>query len=191
MINSDKVPSRQKYRVSRHALPASCPPSLPDADEDGLDDHEENGLEDDEKSSFNVLTPAGSNSQDSQLNSHEKSPGVQPKWKHNETSSSLDLGADNGHIKANKIHRNSGRPWAADYEDVAKDLILQAAMAYHCLLSTQDAFPDLSSEAEMVKTAWAHVNNETGLPYLSLTPSIAKIVSAHLFLGAILMEVFR
>ena len=126
------------------------------------DDHEENSWEDDEENGFNAPIPVGSNSQDSQQHSQENSPGVQHKRKRDESSSSLDGGADNGHVKAKKIHRNTGRPRAADYEDLAKDLILQAAMVYRCLLSTQDAFPDLTSEAEIVKTAWAHVNNETG-----------------------------
>ena len=63
----------------------------------------------------------------------------------------------------------------ADYEDLAKELILQAATVYHCLLSTEDAFPDLATEAEMVKTAWGWVNRETGLTPLRLTPDIAKI----------------
>jgi hypothetical protein len=196
--DSDKVISRGRYPVSRHTLPASLPPSLSDADEDpheenGLDDREENGLEDDEETGFNALTPAASPSLpvDSQHTSRKNSPGVQHKRKRDETSSSSDGGADNGHVKAQKINSNAGRPRAADYEDLAKDLILQAAMVYRCLLSTQDAFPDLASEAEMVKTAWAHVNNENGFPSLTLTPSIAKIVSTHLLLGAILIGFFR
>jgi hypothetical protein len=39
----------------------------------------------------------------------------------------------------------------------------------------------------MVKTAWAHVNHETGLAPLRLTPDIAKIVSGFLLLSAILI----
>ena len=58
-----------------------------------------------------------------------------------------------------------------------------AATVYHCLLSTKDAFPDLTTEADMVKEAWASVINEiTGTP-LALTPDIAKIVSHTLLLG--------
>ena len=48
-------------------------------------------------------------------------------------------------------------------------------------------FPDLATEAEMVKTAWGRVNSETGLTPLHLTPDIAKIVSGHRLLGLILI----
>ena len=74
-----------------------------------------------------------------------------------------------------------------DYDDLAKDLILQAATVYRCLLTTEDAFPDLAAEAKMVKTAWGNVNGETGLTPLRLTPDIAKMVSVSLLYGAILI----
>jgi hypothetical protein len=114
--------------------------------------------------------------------SHENSPAVQHKRKHRdlETSSSSDCEANHGYEKAQKINGKAGRPRAGDYDDLAKELILQAATVYRCLLSTEDAFPDLAAEAEMVKTAWGQVNNEIGLTPLRLTPDIAKIVSDHL-----------
>ena len=137
-------------------------------DDIGLDDHEDH---------FNEPTPAASPSPESQPSSHEDSRADQRKRKHQdlETSSSSDCEANNGHKKAQKINNKAGRPQAGDYEDLAKELILQAATVYHCLLSTEDAFPDLATEAEMVKTAWGWVNRETGLTFLRLTPDIAKI----------------
>jgi uncharacterized protein DUF6532 len=91
-----------------------------------------------------------------------------------------------------KPRRSVGRQ--ADHElltidDLAKELILQAAMLYHCLLSTEDTFPDRAQEAEMVKVAWEQVNQETGLVPLRLMPDIAKIVSGHLLLWAILIGI--
>ena len=74
-----------------------------------------------------------------------------------------------------------------DYEDLVKEWILLAAMIYRCLLSMEDAFPDLAVESDMVKEAWATVINETSGPPLTLTPDIAKIVSNKLLLGDILI----
>ena len=62
-------------------------------------------------------------------------------------------------------------------------------MVYRCLLSTEDMFPNLATEAEMVKTAWGQVNRETGLTPLRLTPDIAKIVSGHQLSGLILTAI--
>ena len=125
---------------------------------------------------------ASSPGPDPQPTSHDDSLAVQHKQKlqDQETSSSLDSDVNEGHAKAQKINSKAGRPGAGDYDDLAKDLILQAAMVYHCLLSTEDAFPDLAAEAEMVKTAWGNVNCETGLTPLHLMPDIAKIVSVSL-----------
>ena len=119
----------------------------------------------------------------------ENSPAVRHKRKRQEleTSSSSDCGANRGYEKAQKINGKAGRPRAGDYDDLSKELILQAATVYRCLLSTEDAFPDLAAEAEMVKTAWGEVNHEIGLTPLRLTPDIAKIVSDCLLLGAILI----
>jgi hypothetical protein len=105
-----------------------------------------------------------------------ESPAVQYKRKHHDSS---DSESEDSFTKAQKITHHHGRPRARDYEDVAKDLILQAAAEYRCLLSCQDAFPDLASEAEMVKTAWEEVNNNSGLAPMGLTSDIAKIVSVE------------
>jgi hypothetical protein len=60
---------------------------------------------------------------------------------------------------------------------VAKEIILQAATIYRCLLSTENGFPELAIEIELVKLAWEDANEESGVPPLALTPEIAKIVS--------------
>ena len=151
-------------------------------------DHEESNALDNDEDLFDGHPPPG---QDSQFEptSHDDSPSIQSKRKHQdlETSSSSDSEVNNGHNnKAQKINNKAGRPRAGDYEDLAKELILQAATVYRCLLSTEDAFPDLATEAEMVKKAWGHVNREAGMTPLRLTPDIAKIVSGRLVLGAIL-----
>jgi hypothetical protein len=150
-------------------------------DEDNEDvDNEDDILDHDEENSFNVPTLSAGPRPGSQPTSHDNSLVVQHKRKHHESATSSDCETDTGHVKAQKINRNAGRPRAADYDDLAKDLILRAATLYRCLLSTQDAFPDLAHEAEMVKMAWAQVNNETGFTPLALTPDIAKIVSDNL-----------
>jgi hypothetical protein len=79
--------------------------------------------------------------------------------------------------KAQKINETSGRPKARDYDDVAKEIILQAATIYRCLLSTNNGFPELVAETALVKLAWENANKESGIPSLALTPDIAKIVS--------------
>ena len=139
----------------------------------------------------NKPAPAASPGPESQSSSHEDSQANQRKQKHQdlETSSSSNCEVNNGHKKAQKINNKAGRPQAGDYEDLAKELILQAATVYHCLLSTEDVFPDLATEAEMVKTAWGQVNREIGLTPLRLTPDIAKIVSGHRLLGLILTAI--
>jgi Domain of unknown function (DUF6532) len=79
--------------------------------------------------------------------------------------------------KALKINEKSSRPKAGDYDDVAKEVILLAATAYRCLLSTNNGFPELAAETELVKLAWDDANKESGMRPLKLTPNIAKIVS--------------
>lgn len=79
--------------------------------------------------------------------------------------------------KAQKINEKSGRPKARDYDDVAKEVILQAATIYRCHLSTGNGFPELLAETELVKLAWEDANKESGMHSLALTPDIAKIVS--------------
>jgi hypothetical protein len=123
------------------------------------------------------------------LEDDEEQPAHQHKRKHQDlrSSNSSDSDTEDTPIKANKINRNAGRPRASDYDDLAKELILLAATVYRCILSTTDAFPDLATEANMVREAWTSVINEmTGAP-LALTPDIAKIVSDTLLLGAILI----
>jgi hypothetical protein len=129
---------------------------------------------------------------DEQSPSQENAPAVQHKRKHQdrgESSSESESDDEDSHAKAQKISNKAGRPRAADYNDLAKELILQAATVYRCLLSTEDAFPELVQESEMVKAAWEQVNQETGLVPLRMTPDIAKIVSDYRLLGAILIKI--
>ena len=79
--------------------------------------------------------------------------------------------------KALKINETSGRPKARDYDDVAKEIILQAATIYCCLLGTNNGFPELAAETDLFKLAWNNTNKESGIQSLELTPDIAKIVS--------------
>lgn len=142
-----------------------------------VEDDEEDTLEDNEDG-FNEPSLSANADRDSEPTPHDDSSAVQHKRKYQDLESSRE--GDDGHAKAQKINNKTGRPRAGDYEDLAKELILQAATVYRCLLSTKDAFPDIATEAEMIKAAWAHVNNETGLTPLRLTPDIVKIVSGHL-----------
>ena len=120
-----------------------------------------------------------------------ESAARQYKRKHQDINSSDSSGKASDDeeipIKANKVNRNAGRPRALDYEDLVKEFILLVAMIYRCLLSMEDAFPDLAVELDMVKEAWATVIDETSGPPLALTPDIAKIVSDKLLLGDILI----
>ena len=82
--------------------------------------------------------------------------------------------------KAHKINEILGQPKAQDYDDVAKEVILQAATIYCCLLSTENGFPELALETELVKLAWEDAYKESGMPTLALTPDITEIVSHFL-----------
>lgn len=106
-------------------------------------------------------------------------PSVQPGEKRPRSDDS-DCETEEVAHKAHKINEKSGRPKARDYDDVAKEIILQAATIYHCLLSTENGFPELAVETELVKVAWEDTNKASGMPTLALTPDIAKIVSRFL-----------
>ena len=103
-----------------------------------------------------------------------RSPSIQPGEKRPHPDDS-DVEVEVVH-KALKVNEKLGRPKARDYEDMAKEVILQAAIIYRCLLSTQNGFPELAAETELVKMAWEKANTESGTS-LALTPEIAKIVS--------------
>ena len=84
--------------------------------------------------------------------------------------------------KAQKVSEGGGRPKASDYDEVSKEVILRATAIYHCLVSTRNAFPTPSEEADMIKIAWNHANEETSQQVpIALTPAIAKVVSAILY----------
>lgn len=83
--------------------------------------------------------------------------------------------------KAQKISTNAGRPKAADYDDVARELILSAANTYRALLVSQGAFPTSSEELELVKRAWKRVNDDSEKNPMGLTPDIVRIVSNLFF----------
>ena len=104
------------------------------------------------------------------------SPSIQPGEKHQRSDDS-DCETEEVVHKAQKINERSGWLKAHDYDDVGKEVILQAATIYHCLLSTENGFPELVAETELVKLAWEDANKESGVPPLALTPDIAKIVS--------------
>ncbi|KAF8155442.1 hypothetical protein B0H34DRAFT_798630 [Crassisporium funariophilum] len=82
-------------------------------------------------------------------------------------------------VKAQKVTEGGGRPKASDYNEVAKEVILTAAAIYCCLISTSNAFPSPSEEAEMIKQAWDRANEDTAqrIP-IALSPLIAKMISA-------------
>ena len=84
--------------------------------------------------------------------------------------------------KAQKVSEGGGRPKASDYDEVSKEVILRATAIYRCLVSTRNAFPTPSEEADMIKTAWNRANEETSQPVpIALTPAIAKVVRAVLY----------
>jgi hypothetical protein len=108
-----------------------------------------------------------------------RSPSIQPGEKRPRSDDS-DSEIEEVVHKAHKINEKTGRPKARDYNDVAKEVILQAATIYRCLLSTENGFPELAVETELVKLAWEDANKESGMSSLALTPDIAKIVSHFL-----------
>jgi uncharacterized protein DUF6532 len=113
-----------------------------------------------------------------QQKSLSRSPSIQPGEKRPRSDDSDSEIEEIATVhKALKINDKSGRPKARDYDDVAKELILQAATIYRCLLSTENGFPELMAETELVKLAWENANKESGMRSLELTPDIAKIVS--------------
>jgi hypothetical protein len=74
--------------------------------------------------------------------------------------------------KALKINEKSSRPKAGDYDDVTKEVILLAATAYRCLLSTNNGFPELAAETELIKLAWINANKESGMRPFKMTLGI-------------------
>ncbi|THH07052.1 hypothetical protein EW146_g9434 [Bondarzewia mesenterica] len=79
-------------------------------------------------------------------------------------------------VKAQKITENGGRPKASDYDDVAKEVILTATGIYRCLISTLNAFPTPSEEAQFIRIAWDRANEETAQKVpIFLSPVIAKV----------------
>ena len=85
--------------------------------------------------------------------------------------------------KAQKVSEGGGRPKASDYDEVSKEVILRATAVYRCLVSTRNAFPTPSEEADMIKTAWNRANEETSQQVpIALTPAIAKVVGAIVFI---------
>jgi len=115
-------------------------------------------------------------SPDPQQQCLSRSTSIQPGEKRPRSDDS-DLETEEVVHKAQRINEKSGRPKAGDYDDVAKEVILQAATTYRCLLSTENGFPELAVETELVKLAWEDANKESGMATLALTPDIAKIVS--------------
>jgi hypothetical protein len=107
------------------------------------------------------------------------SPSVQPGEKR-PCSDGSDSESEEVVQKAQKINERSGRPKASDYEGVDKELIAQANTIYRCLLSTENGFPELVAETELVKLAWEDANEQSGLHPKMITPRIAKIVSRFL-----------
>ena len=101
-----------------------------------------------------------------------RSPSIQPGEKRpcsDDSKGETELAVH----KAQKINK-SARPKARDYDDVAKEIILQAATIYRCLLSTNNGFPELAAETDLVKLAWEDANKDSGMASLALTPEIAK-----------------
>ncbi|KAJ7662854.1 hypothetical protein B0H17DRAFT_1257671, partial [Mycena rosella] len=74
-----------------------------------------------------------------------------------------------------KISDNQGRPRAKDYDDTTQELISIANTWYRCLLATEDAFPDSTTETVMVTAAWKTACEELQVA-VRLTPDIAKLI---------------
>jgi hypothetical protein len=128
-------------------------------------------FDDDDSASDRAHSP------DPQLLPASCSPSVQPGEKcrrSDDSDSEIEIATVH---KALKINDKSGRPKARDYDDVVKEVILQAATIYRCLLSTNNGFPELAAETELVKLAWDNANKKSKMRSLELTPDIAKIVS--------------
>ena len=112
-------------------------------------------------------------SPDPQQQSLLHSPSIQPgeKCLHSDHS---DCETEEVVHKAHKINEKLGQPKAHNYNDVAKEIILQAATIYHCLLSIENGFPELVVETKLVKLAREDANKESGMSTLSLTPDIVS-----------------
>jgi hypothetical protein len=117
--------------------------------------------------------------QQSKTPSRSSSPSSGNKCSRSELdeNSEGEVDIDVGHTKAQKINKHGGRPKAADYDDVSKDIILKAATNYRILISVEEAFPNSPKELQMVKEAWRIANEDSGSPPIAITPDISKIVS--------------
>lgn len=82
-------------------------------------------------------------------------------------------------VKAQKVDRSGGRPKAADYDDLTKEVIAIAISLYRCKISTVQAFPDRSVELDFVIDAWKMACENQSVQ-MELTPRISKIVHSFI-----------
>ncbi|KAH9951169.1 hypothetical protein B0H21DRAFT_705828 [Amylocystis lapponica] len=81
------------------------------------------------------------------------------------------------HPKMQKANDGSGRPKAADFDDITQEVLGIAVAIFRCLICTQAPFPDTTAiEIDMAKRAWREACEKTSLNVM-LTPTLLKMIT--------------
>ncbi|KAJ7088510.1 hypothetical protein B0H15DRAFT_1022499 [Mycena belliarum] len=78
--------------------------------------------------------------------------------------------------QAQKLSDHHGRSRAKDFDDTTQEAISLANTWFRCLLATRDAFPDHTTESEMLVHAWDKSCEELKIS-MRITPDIAKLIT--------------
>ncbi|KAF8201297.1 hypothetical protein K438DRAFT_1582366, partial [Mycena galopus ATCC 62051] len=70
------------------------------------------------------------------------------------------------------------RARAKDFDSITQELVSTAVMYFSCLVATEDAFPDHTSETHLLTLAWAMARDEHKI-VMDMTPDIAKIITSR------------
>ncbi|KAJ7092927.1 hypothetical protein B0H15DRAFT_165265 [Mycena belliarum] len=80
--------------------------------------------------------------------------------------------------QAQKTGTTTGRPKAADFDDVTREVIALAIAIYRCYLSVVHAFPDHAMEQDFLHKAWAEACRQLKI-VMDITPTISKLITSR------------
>ncbi|KAJ7728306.1 hypothetical protein B0H14DRAFT_541095 [Mycena olivaceomarginata] len=80
--------------------------------------------------------------------------------------------------QAQKLNDHQGRARAKDYDSMTQEIVSTAVTYFRCLLATEDAFPDHTSETHLLTLAWTMARQEHKLA-MDMTPDIAKLITSR------------
>ncbi|KAJ7728991.1 hypothetical protein B0H14DRAFT_3718746 [Mycena olivaceomarginata] len=80
--------------------------------------------------------------------------------------------------QAQKLNDHQGCARAKDYDSMTQEIVSTAVTYFRCLLATEDAFPDHTSETHLLTLAWTMARQEHKLA-MDMTPDIAKLITSR------------